>query len=65
MDQNGFLAREEVCVCVITFSADIIVRGAGFGQLRVELRGGGEGTGSRVVGEGVFFLSSSGCASVT
>lgn len=56
---------ERKCVCVITFSADIMVRGAGFGQVRVELRGGREGTGSRIVVEGVFFLSSSACASVT
>lgn len=36
------------CVCVITFSADIMVRSAGFGGAQVEMGGGMEGKGMGV-----------------
>lgn len=43
VDQNGFLPRQHVCVRAITFSADMMVRGAGFGGVCED----GEGVGLR------------------
>lgn len=48
-----------LCVCLFTFSADIIVRGAGFGGRREETmeEGEGEGIKEEAVGVAVFFFS--------